>query len=125
MVDIFSERIAFPPVRHCVNITEKFLSDMATSLNMPTFEPVKLFIKPCGQPEADWKELTTEIISDSITITKETPDSHFPTRFSFTATINFTRKNRIRLLQTVGLMKRPRCTYKTIKRDCAKRNRYL
>lgn len=96
---------------------------MATSSNMPDLGLGKIFLKPVGQPEADWKELTAEIISDSITITKEAPDSHFPTRFSFTATVNFTRKNRILLLQTVGLMKRSRCTYKTIKRDCAKRNR--
>ena len=96
---------------------------MPTSSNIPNFETGKIFLKPIGQPEMDWQEIVGEVVSDSITIREDAPDMNFPTRLNFTVTLRISRKNRIRLFKSVGLMKRPRCTYKTIKRGCAKRNR--
>ena len=87
------------------------------------FGSPKLFIKPVSQPEADWQELVGAIVSESITISENRPDASRPTILNFTATLNINRKNRIRFLKSVGFMKRPRRTYKTIRRDCAKRNR--
>ena len=87
------------------------------------FTPTKVFIKPVDQPEVDWQEIVGEVVSDSITIREDVPDMNFPTTLKFTATLRTSRKNRIRLLKSVGLMKRPRLTYKTIRRDCAKRNK--
>ena len=87
------------------------------------FTPSKVFIKPKDQPEAEWQELVGPIIRDSITIAEEAPDPYWPTHLQFTATFRISRKNRIRLFKSIGLMKRPRLTYKTIKRDCAKRNK--
>lgn len=96
---------------------------MTTSSNIPNFEAGNIFLKPIGQPEMDWQEIVGHVVSDSITIREDVPDMNFPTRLNFTATFSISRKNFIRLLKSVGLMKRPRLTYKTIKRDCAKRNR--
>ena len=87
------------------------------------FTPTKVFIKPFDKPEADWQEFVGDIVRDSIAITESTPNPHSPTTLNFTATLRISRKNRIRLFKSVGLMKRPRCTHKTIKRDCAKRNK--
>lgn len=91
------------------------LEDLFTSANV--------FIKPIDKPEADWQELVGDIVRDSITITESASNPYSPATLNFTATLRISRKNRIRLLKSVGLMKRPRCTYKTIKRKCAKRNR--
>lgn len=88
------------------------------------FTPTKIFIKPADKPEVDWKELVGSIVSDSITITREAPDPFVPTTLRLVATININHKNRIRLLKSVGLMKRPRLTYETVRRDRAKRNRF-
>ena len=96
---------------------------MTTSSNTPNFEIGKIFLKPVDQPEIDWQEMVGEIVSDSITIREDVPDMNFPTRLNFTATLSISRKNYIRFLKSVGLMKRPRCTYKTIRRNCAKRNK--
>ena len=96
------------------------------SMGEELFGTPKLFIKPIGKPEADWKELVGPIVSDSITISEKDDDAPalgYQTRHVFTATIRISRKNRIKLLQSVGLMKRPKCTYRTVKRNCAKRNR--
>jgi len=87
------------------------------------FTPTKVFIKPFDKPESDWKEFVGDIVRDSITITESTPNPYRPTTLNFTATLRISRKNRIRLFKSLGLMKRPRCTYKTIRRDCAKRNK--
>lgn len=97
---------------------------MAISSNIPNFEIGKIFLKPVDQPEMDWQEMVGKAVSDSITIIRESvPDKIKPTRINFTATFSISRKNSIRLLKSVGLMKRPRCTYRTIRRDCAKRNK--
>ena len=44
----------------------------------------------------------------------------------FTGTLTFTisssKKHRIRLFQYVGFLKKPKTTYRTIKKNCAKRN---
>lgn len=106
-----------------MNTIVKFLSDMATSSNVPNFEIGKIFLKPVDQPEMDWQEMVGEVVSDSITIREDVPDMKFPTRLNFTATLNISRNNFIRILKSIGLMKRPRCTYKTIRRYCAKRNK--
>lgn len=87
------------------------------------FTPTKVFIKPFDKPEAGWQELVGDVVRDSITIAEDAPDPYQPLHLRFTATFSISRKNRIRLLKSVGLMKRPRLTYKTIRRDCAKRNR--
>ena len=96
---------------------------MSTSSNTPYFETREIFLKPIGPIEMDWKEIIGEVVSDSITIREDVPDMNFPTRLNFTAILSISRKNYIRFLKSVGLMKRPRCTYKTIRRDCAKRNK--
>ena len=93
------------------------------SMGEELFGTPKLFIKPIGKPEADWKELVGPIVQDSISISEDVPDIYSPTRIRFTATVRISKKNRIKLLQSVGLMKRPKCTYRTVKRNCAKRNR--
>lgn len=87
------------------------------------FTPTKVFIKPFDKPEAEWQELVGPIIHDSITITEKAPDPYQPTHLKFSVTFRISRKNRIRLFKSIGLMKQPRLTYKTIKRDCAKRNK--
>lgn len=87
------------------------------------FTPAKVFIKPVNQPEADWQEVVDSVVRDSLTISESEPVGYNPTTIKFTATLHISRKNRIRLFKSIGLMKRPRLTYKTIKRDCAKRNK--
>ena len=96
---------------------------MATSSSTPNFDIGKIFLKPVDHPEMDLQEMVGKVVSDSITIRENVPDMKFPTRINFIATLNISRNNFIRLLKSVGLMKRPRCTYKTIRRDCAKRNK--
>ena len=96
------------------------------SISMPPhdlFTPAKVFIKPKDQPEAEWKEVVGSVVRDSLTISESEPVGYNPTIIKFTAALHISRKNRIRLFKSVGLMKRPRLTYKTIKRDCAKRNK--
>lgn len=106
-----------------MSIIGRYLNNMSTSSTIPNFEIEKIFLKPIGQPERDWQEIVGEVVSDSITIREDVPDMNFPTRLNFVATLSISRKNYIRLLKSAGLMKRPRCTYKTIRRDCAKRNK--
>ena len=85
----------------------------------------KLFLKPLGAPEIDWKEVSGEIINDSISMSAVKVEPEEPYRFghyrmSFHAKVK--RMAMIRFLQTVGFLKAPKCTYRTTKRACAKRN---
>jgi len=90
------------------------------------FGPVqKLYLKPDGSTE--WAEV--EPVKDSITLGemkneyKEFEGSRlgcFELSFKLHS---FKKKDRVKIGQFIGLLKRPKCTYKTIKRDCAKRNR--
>lgn len=93
---------------------------------MPGGQPAKVFIKRWGEPNEDWKELGV-IKDDSVTLVlNEKDDPGFDFRYEvggFEFTFKFSRKTSIRLQQALGLLKRPKFTYKTIKRDCAKRNR--
>lgn len=86
----------------------------------------KLFIKRIGIPETEWGELSSEVISDSISLSgPEYVEEPTPkiSRFQFTFRVNMSHKTFVKLGHMSGLLKRPRLTYKTIKRDCAKRNR--
>lgn len=77
----------------------------------------KVFLRPI-----DWKEMTAKVVEENLTISKPVYDATTKV-VEFHMTLNITRKVLIRLGQQFGIMKRPRCTYKTIRRDCAKRNR--
>ncbi len=44
-------------------------------------------------------------------------------RLSFTFRVNIRHKTTVRIGQLFGVLKKPKCTYRTIRRDCAKRNR--
>ena len=93
---------------------------MSVSENMPHFGEPRLAI--LNKETGEYKELV-EIVSISTAIEKDAADDRFvaPVKFHFAITVS--RKKVIRLLQITGLMKPPRYTYKTIKRNCAKRNR--
>lgn len=86
------------------------------------FSPSKIFIKR-ADVEGEWKELIGPIVRESLTISESEPVGYNPTTIKFTATLRISRNDRISLLKFVGLMKRPRLTYRTIKRDSAKRNK--
>lgn len=88
----------------------------------------KIFIKPVDAPDSEYVELgdlrqngaqITTLIMDEM---QDRADIwHHPT--SFTLQFRIKSPNRKKMLQAFGILKRPKCTYKTIKRDCAKRNR--
>lgn len=87
----------------------------------------KLYLKPEGAFE--WQEIGTKV-SDSISLgemeTEFVKDKapnigHFQITFRLRP---WNKKKRIQIGQFLGFLKSPRCTYKTIKRDCAKRNKY-
>ena len=94
----------------------------------------KLFIKPYGHPEADWQELSNGGLSSSDLIIEESEAPfdtildtvHEKVEFSFTVRLNGSAPKRLKLQlkQEFGFAKKPKCTYKTIKRNCAKRNKY-
>ena len=96
---------------------------MATSSNIPNLGIGEVFLKRLDTEEK-WEKLVGKTISDSITITTDVQDFDSPACFKFRATVSIGRKNMTRFLQFVGLLKRSRYSYKTIKRSCAKRNRY-
>lgn len=86
-----------------------------------------LFVKPWGEPSAEWQDLGT-IVNDTTTLTPDGDGEgksyiHFSVSGPFSFTFRLRHKNRIKIAQEFGFLKKPRCTYKTIKRDCAKRNR--
>lgn len=91
----------------------------------------QLFIKPIDAPETEWKELNGPVISDIILEEGNPPFAPLPESghkkvvLDFTVKLKTSVRKRMMLLiqQEFGLLKKPKCTYKTIKRDCAKRNR--
>ena len=85
--------------------------------------PSRVFIKSSDCPDSDWQELTGTMVSNSITVSEYEPDPFLPTTLNFTATVHVSRKDSIRMCQAFGAIKRPHLTYKTHKRNCAKRNR--
>ena len=88
--------------------------------------PVKLFLKRDGQME--WTELDGakgDIRLGELNDGSEPAIENFSANYSLTFQMKpLSRRKLIRLRQTFGLLKAPRCTYRTIKRDCAKRNRH-
>ena len=101
---------------------------MALSLISPSFGPGKLYIKSAANDVTEWQEVGATdalIISDEVQDTINSWAEVYqpkPIKFSFTLK-PMKRKAHIRLLQSCGVLKKPRCTYKTIKRDCAIRNK--
>lgn len=89
-------------------------------------QAVKLFLRRTDAPEAEpWQELTAGVCQLGPFEESETPTGH-----AFTSTLRCTltlrplgRKTFVRLMQTAGVMRRPRCTYKTNK-DYINRRRY-
>jgi len=85
----------------------------------------KLYLKPIDHPEADWQELVGTVVKDSITVSgpEFIPDiAPNIGHFQFTFHCRIKRKTEIRLMQLAGFKKSPKCTYRTVKRGCAKRN---
>ena len=89
-----------------------------------TTEPVKLssgkvFI--CSGVSCEWREIGT-VNNDSMIVDEQRHKSPF-TFGEVSLTFTMKKRDRIRLLQEINILDRPKCTYKTIRRDCAKRNR--
>lgn len=85
----------------------------------------KVMIKKWGEPSAEWEKVGT-IIRDSITVSKPEYIQEDPPkagRLSFTFRVNIRHKTTVWIGQLFGVLKKPKCTYRTIRRDCAKRNR--
>ena len=86
----------------------------------------KLFLKPLGAPEIDWKEVSGELVNDSISMSAVKFEPEEPYRFGHYRVsfhVNVKHMAMIRCLQNLGVLKSPKCTYRTVKRGCAKRNR--
>ena len=93
----------------------------------PTCERGRIFVKPTEESEAEWKEIGI-VSNDSVTLSGRDGDAQSlikkPTRFSCSFSCRINKNTFIRLMQLAGALKVPRCTYKTIKNNCAKRNRF-
>ena len=91
----------------------------------------KIFIKPIDHPEAEWKELSNGLTATDF-IAEESGPEFVPVPetglqkivLNFTIRLKPSTRKRmfLQIRQMCGLAKRPKFTYKTIKRDCAKRN---
>lgn len=98
---------------------------MATTNIDTLFGARKLFIKPDGATE--WSEI--EPVKDSITLGEmksEFKELDGPRIgcFEFSFQLRRLRKrDRVKMGQFLGYLKRPKCTYRTVRHDCAKRNR--
>lgn len=95
------------------------------------FGQPKVFIRTTSGEQADWTEIgvikmnDTLLSSDADEFVEKWKELYQPRSFSFSMTCRWKSKwAKIRLLQKVGLLKRPKCTYRTIRRFSAKRNRY-
>lgn len=96
-----------------------------------SFGEPKVFIRTTSGEQEDWTELGVIKMND--TLVPEVADEFVsewvkalskPTTISFSCTVRWKSKwNRIRLLQQTGFLDKPKCTYKTVKRFSAKRNR--
>ena len=94
------------------------------------FGTPKVFVR--GGGEYEWTELGTVTMNETlcpavadefVSAWKKTIDNP-PAQLSFTFTIRNGKRARIRLLQQAGFLDKPKCTYKTVKRFSAKRNRH-
>ena len=96
-----------------------------------TFGEPKVFIRTASGEQEDWAELG--VIKTKDTLVPEEADEFVsecakvlskPTSLSFSCTVRWkSKRNRIRFLQEAGFLDKPKCTYKTVKRFSAKRNR--
>jgi len=96
-----------------------------------TFGEPKVFIRTASGEQEDWTELG--VIKTNDTLVPEEADELVsewakalskPTSLSFSCTVRWKSKwTRIRTLQEAGFLDKPKCTYKTVKRFSAKRNR--
>lgn len=96
-----------------------------------TFGEPKVFIRTASGEQEDWTELG--VIKTKDTLVPEEADEFVsewakvlskPTSLSFSCTVRWKSKwIRIRFLQEAGFLDKPKCTYKTVKRFSAKRNR--
>lgn len=96
------------------------------------FEEPKIFIKYANGDVAEWREMGV-IKADTLSpaIADEFVDEWKKTlketqTLSFSCTVRWTggKWNKIRLLQQANILTRPKCTYRTVKRFSAKRNRH-
>ena len=92
---------------------------MAITTAPVKLSPGKVFISP--GVSCEWQEIGT-VNNDSMIVDEQKHRSPFSFgEVSFTFTMK--KRDRIRILQEFNFLDRPKCTYKTIRRDCAKRNR--
>jgi len=89
---------------------------------------MRVFIKPHGAPDSEFVECgfcedtsLASRIADRVSEKKE--EWGHATRFTMQFRVNIKRKTLRSIMQRLGFWKAPKCTYRTIKRDCAKRNR--
>ena len=99
-----------------------------TALKRKIRPEMRVFIKPHGAPDSEFVECgfcedtsLASCIADRVSEKKE--EWGHTTRFTMQFRVNIKRKTLRRIMQRVGFWKAPKCTYRTIKRDCAKRNR--
>ncbi len=99
----------------------------------PRFNRGKVFLKPARGSEEDWKEITNGLVASNIIIEEGEPQfipvpetGHEKVVLNFTVKMKTAIRKRtmLGLAQMFGFAKAPKCTYKTIRRDCAKRNKY-
>lgn len=94
--------------------------------NVNNLRPERLFVKPWGVPCEDWQEIgviegsTTLVVKDE---SKAPYDIIYSIPTVFSCAIKFSKKQNVRIMQLFGLLKKPKCTYKTTRRFCAKRNK--
>ncbi len=81
------------------------------------FDIWKVFVKVGDE----FKELGTPVQDTTILLRDEGPVFE-PFIGTLTFTVRSSKRVRIRLLQQVDSLMRPKTTYRTIKRNCAKRN---
>ena len=101
------------------------------AMSKVTFGEPKIFIRSASGGQEDWTELTAVKMNDTLSpvvadefVSEWTKALSKPTPISFSCTVRWKGKwPRIRLLQEAGFLDKPKCTYKTVKRFSAKRNR--
>lgn len=91
---------------------------MAISTAAPTFGPAKIFI---AKDEHEWVPLG-EVANGPLCRDEQNLEMTFSSR-SVSLSFTMKKRDRIRLLQYFNILDKPKCTYKTIRRECAKRNR--
>jgi len=79
----------------------------------------RIYIKPIIGGE--WKEISGRNLKCFSSLYE--PCNNRPITISFTGELPTGHKQRTEWMKFLGILKRPRCTFKTIRRDCAKKNR--